>query len=334
MASDTKPTVYITRDVPDVGIDLLEPELEPVIWPEASPPPREHVIEELARHDAVALFCNVSDEVDAEVLDASPDLEVVSTLSVGYDHIDVEAAAERDLSVGHTPGVLSETTADLTWAILMACARRIVEAHDQVRNGHWTAWGPTLLAGQDVHGATLGVVGLGKIGTAVARRAAGFDMDVLYAHTSRQPDTERELGESVDPEYVTHEELFARSDYVTLHAPLREETHHLVGREELQSMDESAILINTGRGGLVDTEALDEALEKDWIAGAALDVTDPEPLPADHSLLRHEPDKLVVTPHIGSASIPTRSRMTRMAAENILAAIRGEPLPNSVYDDL
>ena len=331
MTDETKPTVYLTRDVPDVGKELLEPEFELVIWPENSPPPREHVVEELERTGATALFCNVSDVVDAEVLDASPNLEIVSTLSVGYDHVDVEAARERGISVGHTPGVLTETTADLAWALLMASARRVVEAHDQVRNDNWTAWGPTVLAGHDVHGGTLGVVGLGKIGSAVARRAAGFDMDVVYAHTSRQPEREREL-DGVDPEYVSHEELYERSDYVSLHVPLNEETRQIIGREELEAMSEDAVLVNTGRGELVDTDALDEALENDWIAGAALDVTDPEPLPGDHPLLRHEPEKLVVTPHIGSASIPTRSEMTRMAAENILASKRGEPLPNAVFD--
>jgi glyoxylate reductase len=328
------PTVYLTRDVPDAGKELLEAEFELVVWPEETPPPRDHVVDQLARHDAEALFCNVSDVVDEDVLDASPDLEVVSTLSVGYDHIDVEAAAARGIALGHTPGVLMETCADMTWALMTACARRVVEAHDRVRNGNWSAWGPTVLAGRDVHGATLGVVGLGEIGTAVARRAAGFDMDVRYAHTSRQPETERALAEyGVDAAYVPHEELYAESDYVTLHAPLRESTRRMVGREELRLMDEGAVFVNTGRGELVDTDALVEALDEGWIAAAALDVTDPEPLPADHPLLRHEPERLVVTPHIGSASIPTRTEMTVLAAENILAVGRGDPVPNSIYDD-
>jgi glyoxylate reductase len=332
--SPEKPTVYLTRDVPDAGKELLEPEFELVVWPEATPPPHDHVVDQLAEHDAEALFCNVSDEVDAAVLDASPDLAVVSTLSVGYDHIDVDAAAERGIALGHTPGVLMETCADLTWALLTACARRVVEAHDRVRNGQWSAWGPTVLAGHDVHGATLGVVGLGEIGTAVARRAAGFDMDVRYAHTSRQPETEASLAEyGVDAAYVSHEDLYAESDYVTLHAPLRESTRRMVGREEFGLMDDDAIFVNTGRGELVDTDALVAALDEGEIGAAALDVTDPEPLPADHPLLRHEPERLVVTPHIGSASLPTRTEMTVMAAENVRAALSGEPVPNSIYDD-
>jgi glyoxylate reductase len=333
--SDETPVVYLTRDVPDAGKELLESEFELVVWPEETPPPKEHVVEELARLDAEALFCNVSDTVDGEVMDASPDLEVVSTLSVGYDHIDVPAARDRGIKLGHTPGVLMETCADFAWALMTATARRVVEAHATVEDGEWGAWGPTVLAGHDVHGATLGVVGLGEIGTAVARRAAGFDMDVLYAHTSRQEETEAELAEyGVDAEYVPHEELYRESDFVTIHAPLRESTRRMVGREEFETMHEEAIFVNTGRGELVDTEALDEALEEGWIAAAALDVTDPEPLPADHSLMRHAPEKLVVTPHIGSASIPTRTRMTEMAAENILAAWHGDRVPNSIYDDV
>jgi glyoxylate reductase len=332
--SQEKPTVYLTRDVPDAGKELLEPEFDLVIWPEETPPPKSHVVDQLAAYDAEALFCNVSDVVDAEVLDASPDLEVVSTLSVGYDHIDVDAAEERGIELGHTPGVLMETCADLTWAIMIACARRVVEAHDTVRNGEWSAWGPTVLAGRDVHGGTLGVVGLGEIGTAVARRAAGFDMDVLYAHTSRQPETEAALAEyGIDVEYAPHEELYAQSDYVTLHAPLRESTKQMVGREEFRQMNEEAIFVNTGRGELVDTDALVEALDEERIAAAALDVTDPEPLPADHPLLDFEPERLIVTPHIGSASVPTRTEMTVMAAENVAAALHGDPLPNSIYDD-
>jgi glyoxylate reductase len=334
MTSDT-PTVYLTRDMPDAGLELLEAECEVVVWPEDGPPPKAHVVDELARLDAEALFCNVSDVVDAAVLDASPDLAVVSTLSVGYDHIDVAAAEEREIELGHTPGVLMETCADFAWALMTAAARRVVEAQGTVTDGEWGAWGPTVLAGPDVHGGTLGVVGLGEIGTAVARRAAGFDMDVLYAHTGRQPETEAELAEyGVDAEYVPHEELYAESDFVTLHAPLRASTQRMVGREEFRLMSEDAVFVNTGRGELVDTDALDEALESGWIGSAALDVTDPEPLPAEHPLLRHEPEKLIVTPHVGSASIPTRTRMTEMAAENVLAACRGESVPHSIYDDV
>jgi len=278
--------------------------------------------------------CLVSDEIDADVLDASSDLSVVSTFSVGYDHIDVAAAADRGIAVGHTPGVLTETTADLTWALLLACARRTVESHAYVEADEWEAWGPRLLTGPDVHDATLGIVGLGKIGTAVARRGSGFGTDVLYTGPNRKPDHEAELAEAgVDATFVDREELLADSDFVSLHVPLTEGTRGFIGTDELQRMRDEAILINTSRGGVIDTDALDTALERGWIARAGLDVTDPEPLPGDHPLLRHAPERLVVTPHIGSASVGTRNRIAEMAAANVEAGIDGRDLPNSVLRD-
>jgi len=330
----TTPTVYVTREIPGSGVERLREQYEVVVWDGTLPPEKTHIESKLRELDAEALVCMVSDEIDADVLDASPDLAVVSAFSVGYDHIDVEAAAERDIAVGHTPGVLTETTADLAWALLMAAARRTVEAHEYVAAGEWGAWDPALLMGADVHDATLGIVGLGSIGTATARRAAGFGMDVLYTGRNRKPEREDELAEvGVDATYVELDALLADSDFVSLHAPLLDETEGLIGEAELRQMSEDAVLVNTARGEIVDTDALDTALEEEWIGRAGLDVTDPEPLPADHDLMRHAPEKLVVTPHIGSSSIETRSRVAEMAAANVEAGIDGEDLPNSALRD-
>ncbi|MFC6940157.1 2-hydroxyacid dehydrogenase [Salinirubellus sp. GCM10025818] len=327
-------TVYLTRDVPQEGIDRLEEECEVVVWEEKTAPPHDTLVEELAECEAAALFCTVSDVVDAEVLDASPALEVVGTMSVGYDHVDLEAAAERDIPVGYTPGVLSETTADFGWALLMAAARRVTEADHYVHDGEWETWGPKILLGRDVFDATLGVVGLGSIGTAFARRAAGFDMDVCYTATEPKEECEAELAEyGIDAEFCELDDLLERSDYVSLHVPLDDETAGLIGEHELDLMGEDAVLVNTARGEVVDTDALEAALEEDRIRHAALDVTDPEPLPADHSLLDYAPEKLTIAPHIGSASVETRTEMAVMTADNILAGLRGEPMPNSATEN-
>jgi glyoxylate reductase len=328
------PTVYVTRRIPEVGIEQLESEFDVHVWEEKLPPNKDHIVETLADLEADGLLCLLSDEIDGEVMDASPNLEVISTFSVGYDHIDIPAAAERGIAVGHTPGVLSETTADFAWSLLMTTARRTVEGQDYVLEGEWETWGPTLLTGPDVHHATLGVIGLGNIGTEVARRGAGFDMEVLYSDVERNDAAEAELAEAgVDAQYVDQAELLERSDFVSLHVPLMEPTHHMIGEEEFKTMKEEAILINTSRGPVIDPDALDTALENDWITRAGLDVTEPEPLPADHELTRHIPEKLVITPHIASASIQTRNEMARMAADNLAAGLRGETLPNSAIED-
>lgn len=329
-----RPTVYVTREIPTVGIDRLRERYNVIVSQGKLPPEKSSIESELREHNAEGLLCLLSDEVDAAVLDASPDLQVVSTYSVGYDHIDVEAAAERGIAVGHTPGVLTETTADLAWSLLLTCARRTVEGHAYVEDDEWEAWGPTLLMGTDVHGSTLGIVGLGDIGTATAERAAGFGMDVLYTGRSRKPEREAELAQvGVDATYVDLGDLLSRSDFVSLHVPLVEATEGLIGAAEFETMRDDAILINTARGEVVDTDALDAALESGEIARAGLDVTDPEPLSADHRLLRHAPERLVVTPHIGSSSVATRERIAEMAAANVEAGIEGETLPNSALSD-
>jgi glyoxylate reductase len=331
---DSRPVVYLTRRVPQQGIDRLEERADVSVWEDSTAPPTERLVDRLAELEADGLFCNVADTVDVTVMDASPNLRSVATMSVGYDHVDLEAALARDIAVGHTPGVLSETTADLGWALLMAAARRVVEADRQVHDGEWDTWGPMVLLGRDVHDATLGIVGLGGIGTAFARRAAGFDMDVCYAHTSRNETAESELATyGIDAEYCDLPELLERVDFLSLHVPLYEETAGLIGEDELRRMDDDAILVNTARGEIVDTDALDVALERGWLRHAALDVTDPEPIPPTHPLLRHAPEKLTVSPHIGSASVETRTEMAVMTADNVLAGLRGETPPHSALVD-
>ncbi len=329
-----QPVVYVTRQIPDAGLELLESECELHVWDGKLPPSKEHIIERLGELEADGLLCLLSDDIDGEVMDASPNLTVISTYSVGYDHVEMAAAADRELPVGHTPGVLSETTADFAWSLLMTTARRTVEGSDYVLDGEWETWGPKLLTGPDVYGATLGVIGLGNIGAEFAKRSAGFDMEVLYADVERHEEAESTLSAGgVETSYVDQSTLLEESDFVSLHVPLFESTRHLIGEDELQRMQESAVLINTSRGPVVDTDALDTALENDWIERAGLDVTEPEPLPADHPITRHIPEKLVVTPHIASASIQTRDKMATMAAENLLAGLAGRDLPNSAHED-
>lgn len=298
------------------------------MWEGELPPPKEVILREVAGCDG--LLCLLTDPIDAEVIDAGKRLRVISQMAVGVDNIDLEAATARGIPVGHTPGVLTEATADLTFALLLAAARRIPEGIEYIRQGRWRTWEPMALLGREVWGKTLGIVGLGRIGTAVARRARGFAMRVLYHSRSRKPDLEAELG----VEYVPLEDLLAQADFVSLHCPLTPETRYLIDEAALRRMKPTAILINAARGPVVDTDALLRALREGWIGAAALDVTDPEPLPADHPLL-DLPNCLVV-PHLGSATVAARERMATMAAENLLAGLRGERLPYcanpEVYD--
>ncbi len=316
-----KPKVYVTRQVPEAGIDLLRDACEIEVWEGELPVPREVLMDKVSGIDG--LYCLLTERIDAELLDAAPRLRVVSNMAVGFNNIDVEACTARGIPVGNTPGVLTETTADCAFALLMAAARRIVEGVDYVRAGKWKTWGPMLLMGQDLHGATLGIVGFGRIGRAMARRAQGFGMRVLY-----QDAYVAEADPGLGATRVDLETLLAESDFVTLHVPLTEETHHLIGREELARCKATAILVNTSRGEVVDPDALYEALRDGQIARAALDVTEPEPLPADHRLLTLP--NCIVVPHIASASVATRTKMAVMAAENLLAGLGGEPLPYCV----
>lgn len=317
--------VFVTRVIPRVGLDIVrEAASELEVWPDELPPPREVLLEKVRGIDG--LLSLLTDRVDDELLDAAgPQLRVVSNFAVGYDNIDVPACARRGIAVGNTPGVLTETTADLAFALLMAVARRLPEARDYVREDRWQTWGPLLLLGKDLHGATLGLVGFGRIGREMARRATGFGMRVLYSDVVRaEPEVEAALNATAAP----LEELLAASDFVSLHTVLSAETRHLIDAAALARMKPGSILINTSRGPVVDQEALAEALRSGHLFGAGLDVTDPEPLRADHPLVQL-PNCLVV-PHIASASERTRDRMAEKAARNLVAGLRGEPLPDPV----
>ncbi len=320
-----KPSVYVTRRVPEAGIDMLREACEVAVWEGELPVPREILMEKVS--DIDGLYCLLTERIDAELLDTAPHLRVVSNMAVGYNNIDVEACTARGIPVGNTPGVLTGTTADCAFALLMAAARRIVEGADYVRAGKWKTWGPMLLMGSDVHGATLGIVGFGRIGQAVARRAQGFAMRVLY-HDTYVTEADPALGATG----VDLDTLLAESDFVSLHVPLTEETYHLIGQEELRQCKPTAVLVNTSRGEVVDPDALYQALHEGQIAYAALDVTEPEPLPADHRLLTLP--NCIVVPHIASASVATRTKMAVMAAENLLAGLKGERLPNCVNPEV
>ena len=323
-----KPEVFVTRIIPAGGLDLVRQACEADVWPDEVPPPRGVLLERV--RGVAGLLSLLTDPVDAGLMDAAgPQLRVISNFAVGYDNVDLRAATARGIPVGNTPGVLTETTADLAFALLMAAARRLVEGADYVRAGRWRTWGPTLLLGYDVHGATLGIVGLGRIGQALARRAQGFDMKVIYY----DPYCDAGQGAAVGAEVrCTLDELLAEADFVSLHVALDASTHHLIGAEALGKMKPTAVLINTSRGPVVDPDAVYEALASGQIAYAALDVTEPEPLPAGHRLLTL-PNCLVV-PHIASASYATRTRMAVMAAENLLAGLRRERLPNCVNPEV
>jgi len=324
----TKPRVFVSRIIPDEGLRPVTEACEAEVWQDELPPPRDVLLGSVEGCDGVLTL--LTDRVDDAFLDrAGPQLKVVSNFAVGFDNIDVAACTKRGIPVGNTPGVLTETTADLAWALLMAAARRLPEADHYVRAGKWRTWGPMLLMGPDVHGATLGIIGFGRIGQAVARRARGFGMRVLYHDPHRvSPAVEAEYR----AEYRTLEGILPESDFVSLHVNLSPQTKGLINAERLGWMKRTAILVNTSRGPVVDSMALVDALRDGVIAGAGLDVTDPEPLPVDHPLVGL--DNCLVVPHIASASRATRSKMAEMAAANLLAGVRGQRLPTPVNPEV
>ncbi len=323
-----KPKVYVTRELPERGMKIIRERFEAEVWLEYGPPPKAEIIRKARDVDALATL--LSDKIDAEVFDAAPKLKIMAQMAVGFDNIDVAEATKRGIYVTNTPGVLTETTADFAWALLMAIARRIVEADRYVRTGQWkVGWHPSMLLGRDVYDATLGIVGAGRIGTAVARRAKGFDMKILYYDVvPMPPEIEKELG----AKRVDLDTLLRESDFVSIHVPLMKETHHLINEEKLRLMKKTAYLINNSRGPVVDEKALYKALKEGWIAGAALDVFEQEPTPMDNPLLKL--DNVVVAPHISSASYETRSRMAEMVAENLVAFFEGKTPPNLVNPDV
>lgn len=318
-----KPKIYITRKLPDIVINRLNDICEVKMWgKEEEPVPREILEREI--RDVDGLYCLLTEAIDRSLLDQAPNLKIISNMAVGYNNIHVDAATERNIMVTNTPGVLTETTADLTFALLMATARRLVESSDYLRKGNWKTWSPMLLTGQDIYGATLGIVGLGRIGEALVKRAKGFDMNILYHNRSRKVEVEDELG----IQYVDKETLFKTADFVCVLTPYTPETKNFIGKAELSLMKSTAILINTARGGIVNEEALYEALNNEQIWAAGLDVFEEEPICLDHPLL--ELPNVVVLPHIGSASKNTRLKMALLAADNLIQGISGESPTNLV----
>jgi lactate dehydrogenase-like 2-hydroxyacid dehydrogenase len=323
-----RPKVFVARKIPDDGIDPVVAACDARVWEDDLPPPRAALLDAIRGCDGVLTL--LTDKVDDEFLDAAgSQLKVVSNYAVGFDNVDVPACTARGVAVGNTPGVLTETTADLAWALLMAAARRLPEGDRYVRDGKWKTWGPLLLLGPDVHGATIGIVGFGRIGQALARRAQGFGMTILYQDVHRaSPEVEAEFGAT----FMPLEELLPRADFVSLHVNLTHDTHGLIDAEKLSWMKPTAVLVNTSRGPVVNGAALADALRSGQIFAAALDVTDPEPIAPDDPLVGL--DNCLIVPHIASASSATRGKMAEMAAANLLAGVRGERIPTPVNPEV
>lgn len=314
-----KPIIYITRKLPEEAYANLQETYEVRVWPKTEiPVPRDVLLEEVK--EAYALWTMLSDQIDQEVIDAAPNLKIISNLAVGYNNINLDAARNRGIVVTNTPDVLTETTADLAFGLLLATGRRLMEAEQTVRSGKWKAWTPMGMTGQDIYGATLGIIGMGRIGEGVCRRAQGFNMNVIYHNRTRKS--------LEDVKYAELDELLKQSDFVLILTPLTDETKGMISERELSLMKKTACLINVARGGIVDEEALYEALKSQEIWAAGLDVFEQEPLPLNHKLLSLP--NLTVLPHIGSASIQTRLAMMKMNAEAISACLSGKSVKNRV----
>ena len=319
------PRVFVTRELPGHNFAALrsDPQFQLDIWPGDFPPPREDLLDRVRGADGI--LCLITDRIDNAVLAAAgAQLRVVSQMAVGVDNVDVDACTARGIPVGNTPGVLTETTADIAWALILAAARRVVESAEFVKRGDWKTWGPLLMAGVDVHDRTLGVVGFGQIGQAVARRAQGFGMRTLYWNRTPRPERAAQLGAQLR----SLDQLLAESDFVSLNIALTDDTHHLIDAAALATMQPGAILINTARGPIVDEAALADALRDGRIAGAGLDVTEVEPIDPASPLLTM--NNVVVLPHIGSASLATRAKMADIAVANLRAALADQPMPHRV----
>jgi glyoxylate reductase len=321
-----KPRVFVSRRLVGDGVLRLAAEVEVELWPGDDPPPADVLHSEAQNSDGILV--NIADRVDAALIEAAPRLRIVSQMAVGYDNIDVDAATRLGVLVTNTPGVLTEATADMAFALLLAQARRLPEGLRAINQGTWGDWQPWFLLGRDLSGKTLGIVGLGEIGKAVARRAMGFGMRVIYTSRQRKPEVEAALGVAWRELPV----LLAESDYVSLHMALNDDTRAMIGPAELAQMKPDGVLINTARGGVVDQAALVQALREGRIGGAGLDVFESEPLARDHPLL--EFDHVVVAPHLGSATVETRTRMSDLAVDNLLAFFRGERPPRCVNPEV
>lgn len=309
------PRVYVTRRIQDAGLSLLPGRVDFEVWEKDVPMDRATFLEKASGVDG--LLCTLSDRIDEELFSRCPNLKVASNYAVGFDNIDVDEATRRGVLITNTPDVLTNTTADLAFTLLLATARRVVEANEFLRSGDWKTWSPNLLLGQEVSESVIGIVGMGKIGQAVARRAAGFSMKVLFHNRSPKPEVEKELG----AKQVSLDELLKESDFISLHCPLNDETRGLIGEEELKMMKKTSVLINSSRGPVVDQKALFRACSENWIWGAGLDVFDEEPVPLDEPLLTLK--NVTTLPHLGSATVKAREGMARKAAENLLAALEG-----------
>ncbi len=324
-----KPKVFITRAIPENGIEMLREHFEAEVWPEEREIPREVLLEKV--RDVDALVTMLSERIDGEVFDNAPRLRIVANYAVGYDNVDVEEATRRGIYVTNTPDVLTNATADFAWTLLLATARRLIEADSFTRSGEWRrkgiAWHPLMFLGHDVYGKTIGIIGFGRIGQAVARRAKGFGMRILYNSRSRKPEAEEEL----KAEFKPLEELLKESDFVVLAVPLTKETYHMIGERELKLMKPTAILVNIARGKVVDTEALIKALKEGWIAGAGLDVFEEEPYYNEELFSLKN---VVLAPHIGSATFGAREGMAELVARNLIAFKNGEVPPTLVNKEV
>jgi len=320
------PKIFVTRIIPEEGLQMLRAVADVEVWQDELPPPYPTLLDKIKNADGLLSLLN--DRIDANLMDANPNLKVVANLAVGYDNIDIPSATARGLPIGNTPGVLTDTTADFAFALLMSAARRIPEGVDYVRAGKWKTWGPMLLTGPDVYGATLGIIGFGRIGQGMAKRASGFDMKVLYHDVYRREDLEKSMG----VKYADMDTILRESDFVSVHVDLNSSTRHLINADAFSKMKKSAILINAARGPIVDPAALADALKSGAIAGAALDVTEPEPINLDNPLVKLP--NCIVVPHIASASIATRAKMATIAASNVIAGLRGKKLPACVNPEV
>ena len=310
-----KPLVAVTRIIPDAGLDLLRESAEVRLWEQELPPSPDELDKLLDGVDGAVTL--LTDKIDGEVLDRHPKLKVVSNYAVGFDNVNVDDATERGVAVCNTPNVLNDATAEMAFTLLTAAARRVVESVDYVRAGKWKTWGPMLLMGQQLTGATLGIVGFGRIGKKLAKMVSGFDMDILVYDVYYDAEAEEEYG----VKYVSLAELLEKSDFISLHVLLSDETHHMISAEQFAQMKPTAVLINAARGPVVDTDALVDALRTGQIFAAGLDVTDPEPLPSDHPLVSLP--NCTVVPHIASATVTSRNRMASLAASNVLDVLNG-----------
>ena len=318
----TKPKVFLTQPIPQPGIDVLKKHTQLTIGKPAVVLPKELLIRKIKGCDGVLSM--LADKIDGEIINSAPQLKGIANYAVGFDNIEVSAATARKIYVTNTPGVLAETTADLAWALLMAAARRIVESDQYTRTGQWNSWRADLLLGQDIHHATLGIIGMGQIGSEMARRGTGFNMRIIYHNRTRNKAYEKQFG----AKYVTLKTLLQESDFITLHCPLTPETKGLIGTTEFKQMKPNCIFINASRGAVVDQKALYNALKTRKIAGAGLDVYAKEPIEPDNPILKLS--NIVFTPHIGSASVQTRTKMAVMAAENLIAILQGKQPKNWV----